>query len=69
VFRRSKPTKSSKNGGDSFWQANCTLQTDERKFPMRASGQLRVLALDVFVAVFPAAAGFGLYFLLRLLAA
>ena len=51
------------------WQVNCNLQSDERKFPMRASGQLRVLALDVLVAVFPAAAGFGLYFLLRLLAA
>jgi hypothetical protein len=36
---------------------------------MRASGELRVLALDVLVAVFPAAVGFGLYFLLRLLAA
>ncbi len=36
---------------------------------MRASGQLKVLALDVLVAVFPAAAGFCLYFLLRLLAA
>jgi hypothetical protein len=44
------------------------LQTDEREFPMQDSGQLRVLALDVLVAVFPVVAGFGLYFLLRLLA-
>ena len=35
---------------------------------MRASGQLRILALDVLVAVVPVVAGFGLYFLLRLLA-
>jgi hypothetical protein len=35
---------------------------------MRTSGQLRVLALDVLVAVFPVVAGFGLYLLLRLLA-
>ena len=69
MLRHSKLAKSSENDGESFWQANCTLQTDERKFPMRASGQLRVLALDVLVAVCPAAAGFGLYFLLRLLAA
>jgi hypothetical protein len=32
------------------------LQTDEREFPMQASGQLRVLALDVLVAVFPVVA-------------
>jgi hypothetical protein len=34
---------------------------------MQAPGQLRVLALDVLVAVFPVVVGFGLYFLLRLL--
>ncbi len=36
---------------------------------MEARGQLRILALDVLVAVFPVVAGFGLYFLLRLLSA
>ncbi len=45
------------------------LQSDERDSPMRASGELRVLAVDVLVAVFPVVAGFGLYLLLRLLAA
>lgn len=35
---------------------------------MQGSRHLRVLALDVLVAVFPVVAGFGLYFLLRLLA-
>ncbi len=35
---------------------------------MKTSGQLRVLALDVLVAVFPVVAGFGVYLLLRLLA-
>jgi hypothetical protein len=44
------------------------LQIVDREFQMRASGQLRVLALDVLAAVFPVVAGFGLYFLLRLLA-
>lgn len=57
-----------KNHYGKSWQVNCILQTDEREFPMRASGQLRVLALDVLVAVFPVVAGFGLYFLLTLLA-
>jgi hypothetical protein len=50
------------------WQENCILQIVDREFQMRASGQLRVLALDVLAAVFPVVAGFGLYFLLRLLA-
>jgi hypothetical protein len=36
---------------------------------MRASGEFRVLALDVLVAVFPVVAGFGLYLLLKLLSA
>jgi hypothetical protein len=34
----------------------------------RVGRQLRVLALDVLVAVFPVVAGFGLYFLLTLCA-
>ena len=61
------PAKSRENDPKPFWQVNCILQTDEREFQMQAPGQLRVLALDVLVAVFPVVAGFGLYFLLRLL--
>jgi hypothetical protein len=55
--------------GSTSWQENCSLQSDDRELSMRVSGQLRVLALDVLAAVFPVVAGFGLYFLLRLLAA
>jgi hypothetical protein len=47
------------------WQEDCILQIEEREFVMRGTG-LRVLAVDVLVALLPVVAGFGIYFLLRL---
>jgi hypothetical protein len=61
------PLEHRENRAPVHGKAFACLQSDEREFLMRASGELRVLAVDVLVAVFPVVAGFGLYFLLRLL--